>query len=364
MFRHIAFCILLAASLSSHSAEVDQFTRPENVTLSDSTERLNQEVNSRIQRALIRANRNPPHLKPRKVQRVPKRLHCSVSRLYDSYRTLLARPLVGQIESYAENHLDISRHTTLLSDSVYRHFTWPQSPSLVLSERVASIVRVGDFEVGTDKFGHFFTEGYSYFVETDQLNRPINEALLFGEWTESVYFGAQTTGVYSFADLVANFNGLRFWNRILARHRDPLMDKKVEPYIICDEGEWIVNHSFRWLDYIDQGWNESVNCSLFRTLNLLGQVLNEGPHCRSEALPWRKYGEYGARLLNQHGLGVMPEYLQPEVLLLQRSPDEYTSESIKRIKSLREDLELWRSRQDQGQVENQPQEQKNVGVKP
>jgi hypothetical protein len=331
----------------SHAAEVDQFTRPQNLILDDSTALLDTEVNQRINRALIRANRNPPHLKPRKVQRVPKQTHCSVPRLYDSFRALLARPIVGQIESFAEDNLDVNRHTTLLSDSVYRHFTWPQSPSLVLTERVASIVRVGDFEVGTDKFGHFFTEGYSYFRETDDFLNPVNDALLFGEWTESVYFGAQTTGVYSYADLVANFNGLRFWNRILAVQPDPLTERVVEPYIRCENDDWVVNMTFHWVDYIDNGWNESVNCSLFRTLNLLGQVLSEAPHCHPEQLPWRRYGIYGSRLLNQHGLGVMPEYLQPEVLLRQMSPDEYTSESIEWIRSFREDLELWRLKQDE-----------------
>lgn len=345
------FVIFARVSLA---AEVDQFTRLNAPALEDSARVLNHEVQQRIDRALVRANRNPPHLKPHKVQRVPQRSRCSIPRLYDSFRVLLARAIVGQVESFAEQHPDISRRTIPLEASVYRLFTWPQSPSLVLSARVASVVRVGDFEVGSDKFGHFFTEGYSYFRETGHLEQPINQALLFGEWTESVYFGAQTTGVYSYADLTANFNGLRFWNRILAIHPDPLAEHRTqqntgqnaEAYIHCEDKHWVVNTPFMWGDYIDNGWNESVNCSLFRTLGLLGQVLEEGPYCHSEQLPWSRYGEYGYRLLNQHGLGVMPDYLQPEVLLRQMSPESYDSATMARIKSFREGLERWRLRRE------------------
>lgn len=335
----------MSARVSS-AAEVDQFTRLNPLALEDSTGVLNHEVQQRIDRALVRANRNPPHLKPRKVQRMPERSRCSVPRLYDSFRVLLARAIVGQVESYAEQHPDISRRTIPLEASVYRLFTWPQSPSLVLSARVASVVRVGNVEVGTDKFGHFFTEGYSYFRETLHLEQPINKALLFGEWTESVYFGAQTTGVYSYADLVANFNGLRFWNRILASHPDPLAEYVLVPYVRCEDERWVVNEVFEWNDYVDDGWNESVNCSLFRTLDLLGQVLNSAPYCRPEQLPWHRYGEFGVRLLNQHGLGVMPEYLQPEILLRQMSPESYDSGTMARIKSFRERLERWRLRRE------------------
>lgn len=352
LLSFISLCF--ASTKIAVAAEVDQFTRFNDVELKDSASLLNNEVQQRINRALVRANRNPPHLKPRKIQRVPKLSECSVSRLYESFEVLLARPIVGQVESFAEQSPDISRRIIPLNESVYRLFTWPQSPSLVLSERVASVVRVGDFEVGSDKFGHFFTEGYSYFEETNHLELPINQALLFGEWTESVYFGAQTTGVYSYADLAANFHGLRFWNRILATHPDPLAQNtnqshnqnSTEPYIRCDNKRWVVNQPFKWGDYIDNAWNESMNCSLFRTLSLLGQVLEEGPHCNSEQLPWSRYGEFGFRLLNQHGLGVMPDYLQPEVLLRQMSPDYYDSGTMARIKSFREGLERWRLRRE------------------
>lgn len=343
-----ALIAVLALSTTAflYAAEVDHFSQPELDTLTDSRNALNAEVAQRIERALVRANRNEPHLKPRKVQRVPARSRCNVDRLYDSFRVLLARPLVGQVESYAEQSPDIERLSTLFQDSVYHEFTWPHSPSLVLSERVASVVRVGDDYVGTDKFGHFFTEGYSYFEETEQMHGSLKNALLFGEWTESVYFGAETTGVYSFADLVANFQGLRFWNRILSEHPDPLTESPLAPYVLCENERWVIGDAFDWLDYVDPAWNESVNCSMLRTDALLGKVMTSRPECRAEALPWERYGALAPMLFNQKGLSVLPAYLQPEAILALRHPELMTEPRIRLFKDIRERLERWRIRRD------------------
>jgi hypothetical protein len=84
--------------LIAKAAEVDHFSQLPAVDMADSRSLLNAEVAQRIDRALVRANRNAPHLKPRKVQRVPKQSRCDVNRLYDSLRVLLARTLVGQVE--------------------------------------------------------------------------------------------------------------------------------------------------------------------------------------------------------------------------------------------------------------------------
>ncbi|MEE3209921.1 MAG: hypothetical protein VX245_08120, partial [Pseudomonadota bacterium] len=47
-----------------------------------------------------------------------------------------------------------------------------------------------------------------------------------------------------------------------------------------------------------------------------------------------------------HGLAVLPDYLQPEVILTQRHPELMTESRISWIKGIREWLEKWRIRQD------------------
>ena len=340
------FYILVSLSLigSGQAAEVDQFT-PSAQPLADSADVLNLAVNAAIAESLAMANRPRP-VPPKMRHRFPaKGPGCNVRRLYYSLSWNLARPVIGQIESFAEQEPAVSRRQIPFSQSVYQDFRWPESPSLVLSERVAAVIRIGDVELGTDKLGHFFTEGFSYFEITDYLTSGTEQGLLFGEWSESVYFGAQTTGVFSYADLVANFNGLRFWNRILAEQPDPLSGNQPPAYISCEDNRWQQADEFRWQDYVDAAWDESRNCSLYRNPELLSRVLNHAPACTPHTLPQSRYGHYSHRLLNDAGPAVLPSYLQPEVILAQRRLSDrwqLPAGIFERIRDLRQRFEAWR----------------------
>lgn len=344
------FWVLIGLCGVLQAAEVDQFTPALPLVLDDSQHLLDAEVNRRLMLALDIANRavlKPPHLRGAPRYDVPR---CDEQRLYEALEWQLARPLIGQLEEFAEQSSDVSRRPVPLAQSVYRSFFWVHSPSLVLSERMASVIRLDRTELGTDKLGHFFTEGYSYFRLSRQLQEGLEPALLFGEWSESVYFGAQTTGVYSYADLTANFHGLRFWNRILARQTDPLENVVPVPYVECRDYRWQLIRMFHWAHYVDDAWNESINCSLFRTPGLLQQVQEQTPECRSNRLPLARYHQWQERLLNPVGLAVMPDHLQPEVILERRASaaDIRLSPAVlEYLRQLREQLENWREQEEQ-----------------
>ena len=342
--------VLIFPWLQALAAEVDQFSDLPPTVLSDSQHILDAEVNRRIQLAVSLANRpvlKPPHLRAQPRFVVPQ---CDERRLYEALTWQLARPLVGQLEEFAQESVLVSRRTVALPDSVYRNFFWAHSPSLVLSGRMAAVIRVGNTELGTDKLGHFFTEGHSYFKLTNHLQNDIEAALLFGEWSESVYFGAQTTGVFSYADLTANFHGLRFWNRILGKFHDPLDGRRPIPYVTCQQQRWHIQEPFHWAFYVDDAWNESINCSLFRTAGLLQQVTQQAPQCQRNRLPAYRYQQWQTRLLNPGGLSVLPDYLQPEVILLQRAAEADIRLSVpvvEYLRNLREQLETWRQQEEQ-----------------
>lgn len=339
------FPVLLSVCFSPliSAAEVDQFSP--GAELQDSSAVVAAEVNRRIQAAVDKANSPYPRLLQHKKAPVRRRPQCSVKRLYNSLQYQLARPLIGQLESFVEQSNAVDKRVIDFPHSVYRDYQQKEAPTLVLSERIAAIIKLNGIEVGSDKLGHFFTEGRSYFEVTRHLQDGIQAGLLFGAWSESLYFGAQTTGVFSYADLTANFNGLRFWNRILAQQPDPLTQRPVEPYIQCEDKRWVLKTHFSWQGYVDSGWNESVNCSAFRTQQLLQKVLDNKPHCQQQKLPLR-YGQLSQDLLNAQGLKILPEPLQPESLLALRADDAQwplPEDVIERIKDIRLDLEQWRS---------------------
>lgn len=325
------------------AAEVDQFTpgRP----LKDSSQRLEKEINRRIHEAVRRANGF--YARPQQSKKVHHRIRaqCDVKRLYTQLESQLARPLIGQLETFAEQSAEVDKRRVSFPQSVYRQYDSAEAPTLVLSERMAAVIRIHDVEIGSDKLGHFFTEGLSYFEVTSRLRDGVSEALVFGQWSESVYFGAQTTGVFSYADLTANFNGLRFWNRILAHQPDPLSGEQPEPYIRCINKRWQVSQPFRWAGYVDQGWNEAVNCNAFRTASMLTKVMDYQPRCQTELLPQRYDKTLAATLLNTDGLKLLPDLMQPEALLAKRADilDWQLPEAmVENIRQIRLQIESWR----------------------
>lgn len=341
-----AVCSLWMNHALTWAAEVDQFTLPagEAAQLSDSAPVLEAEVNRRLQKAIGRANSRimkvhaktgPRWLKP----------GCNEERLYQMLVRELGGAVVGQVETMAEESEQIQRRRISFEQSIYRDFDWQSSPTLVLSERLAAVIHVAGVEMGTDKLGHFFTEGYSYFLATDQLSRSPESGLLFGEWSESVYFGAQTTGVFSYADLAANFQGMRFWNAVLGRQPDPLTGAQPDAYIECRNEQWQQARIFQWASYVDESWDERVNCPVLRDAELLKNMLRQGARCDTRNLPVNKYGPWSDRLLNKIGYSLLPADLQPEVILKKRvlhHDVDVSEETLNYLGELRERLENWR----------------------
>ena len=79
-------------------------------------------------------------------------------------------------------------------------------------------VNVHGCYMGTDKLGHFFQQGYEYFREYRHAElrgaggrRALAHAVRLGVAQESGIFGEGLIGVYSNADLAANYAGLKFY---------------------------------------------------------------------------------------------------------------------------------------------------------
>lgn len=79
-------------------------------------------------------------------------------------------------------------------------------------------IRMYGVEFGTDKLDHFFQQGYRYYTKfkkgLKQGKTPVEaekSAVSWGRVTENTYFGYMVSGVYSNADLAANFAGMRFY---------------------------------------------------------------------------------------------------------------------------------------------------------
>ncbi|MFT3746046.1 MAG: hypothetical protein QM785_17380 [Pyrinomonadaceae bacterium] len=98
-------------------------------------------------------------------------------------------------------------------------------------------------EFGIDKLEHLFQQGHQYFDiynEAVKKGAPPEEAtqkaIKWGQKTERTYYGLWTSGVYSNADLFANYVGLKFYQGLTK----PLqIAETTRPAIVTlSEGRW------------------------------------------------------------------------------------------------------------------------------
>ncbi len=149
-----------------------------------------------------------------------------------------------------------------------------------LVESAGRIQRVVPILVSSDKFSHFFYRGLKLFRklgagEAEDLDR----VLAHNYRQEASFWGSRSTGVAAYGDLVANFQGMRFWIHLLGQGLDgrPLEDplgKEQTPLVACSsEGLWVQARQPDIRDYLDPAWDEALNCNRMRSQVLLDQVL-------------------------------------------------------------------------------------------
>lgn len=256
--RALLSFLILILPLVSQAAETDDFTH-RNDTLADMAEVINQKANQYLRRAVVRANAEG---------------NCDEEALYTKLQDYFANHTRGKLTQYINSNPEVQKIAFPISQSVYRD--WSVSDGLLLGINqnspsalaFAPLVRVGEEMIGSDKFEHMFGMGFDYFQSHYQKSKPLAEVLNRGSREETLILGGTifTTGVYSYADLSANFNGMRFWNHVLQKNDDVLgVQYNAGPYVACRQQKFQVVKPIDFRTYIDASMNESVNCSDFAT---------------------------------------------------------------------------------------------------
>lgn len=126
---------------------------------------------------------------------------------------------------------------------------------------------------GVDKLGHVFQHGFHYYEEYRREEarggddaRATARAVRIGVWQERGFYGETTTGVYSNADLAANFAGLKFYLNLT---RQVNVGATVLPPLLLRDraGAWSFNPDRRPDEafglLIGDHFNEALNPSRF-----------------------------------------------------------------------------------------------------
>jgi hypothetical protein len=112
----------------------------------------------------------------------------------------------------------IFNHSKFSTVYSYAGFHRLISPSFFV---FASTIKAYDVMMGVDKFGHFINQGFQYFqMYSTAINSKKNpdlalkEMVSWGVDSEDGVFGSIVDGVYSNADLAANFAGFIFYQNM------------------------------------------------------------------------------------------------------------------------------------------------------
>jgi hypothetical protein len=136
----------------------------------------------------------------------------------------------------------------------------------------APVIRIGQVLVGLDKVGHFLGQGWFYEREYQALRARTPHATeselfarvrAYGHRLELGYQGLTGTGVYSYADLAANWQGFLFYRT--------LWDGPT-PYLVAKDGHYRVARVFHILDYATDAWDEATNPSRPRSDRFFDKV--------------------------------------------------------------------------------------------
>lgn len=328
-------CVVLLVIFSmlishSHAAEIDSVTT-RNVRLDDVLRHIDAIINERIQQGVDKANE-----RRNDYEDLDSDKFCNEDILYDELRRSIFQSFTVSLglkgyslDKQLRQLLAKQSYALPLNDSIYRDINFLEGFSLNLKE-LSSVARVNGYLIGLDKIGHFFAEGWEYFERVNSDNEDLTEAISWGREQERGKFGYTTTGIFSYADLVANFNGYRFWNRVLKKEKDPVdsfINNLIKrPYVSCRlriidsvryrkrVRSWQVNSRFTFEEYIDGTWDEGNNCNSYKDAAIEEKVSERietilpGFKCPAQKTycikSINRYGSYAKDILHPSCLGV------------------------------------------------------------
>lgn len=287
------FCL---APIAARPAETDQYLTWE-LELNDSAPALNAYLNAQIERFLERARERP--YRDCECEELASRLYVYLFQGLHASKVRNWLHHSDAVDRFPPNDVSYWGHRRM---SIYRGWSFPYFLPM------ARTIRLGDVYLGTDKIGHFFGFGRRYFeryldyrAEGFDKEAAMEKVVRWGIIHENGFVGKLVDGIFSHADLEADFQGF-----MLARD----LCEGESPYFQRRNGAWVLDRPIDILDYVTPDFDESYNNSHYwalRKRNVL-PLLREryGPKIASPIVAARfaRYAEYtpsfSKRIIDRH----------------------------------------------------------------
>jgi hypothetical protein len=139
---------------------------------------------------------------------------------------------------------------------------------------LSRIIKVNDIKIGTDKVAHFFGMGFLYWLSYQKTyskfkrklgheaahKKAINAAISSGIKAEKGIIGWKSQKTASFADLEANYQGLKFLLNFCSGD-DPMVKAVKVPGKLMKRWKMVKPFDFR--NYVGPWWDESFYSNLY-----------------------------------------------------------------------------------------------------
>lgn len=249
-----AFIIsLILFSFNTFSLETDNFLTW-GMTLEDSSKDINQYINNQLLEMLEEINAKNRKFDCEQVR----------NKLVMSFRGLITHPIEYWIkdtlgpkkvfpskEEYSEEEYFMM--------SIYGTSKFDVSKYFSLSPNI----NINGIYLGTDKLSHWISTGERYYqtylralkkhnVEEEAFKKAVN----YGIFLDRYILGGYSSGVFSFGDLEANFQGLLFNRRFCRANKE-------DRYLAKVDENWVLNKKVDIRDYVNPNFDETFNPSIF-----------------------------------------------------------------------------------------------------
>jgi len=234
--RYLFWLLLIIAPSIGGAYETDQFSNRDQ-PIADSTSIMNYQVTRAIASTITNLHG------PRDEMKVVNGIYYEIG----------GKHWVDKLERYAMSSGEVEKLDTPSHDSIYTGHP-------LYATRVAGLFGVGptlkinNVLIGTDKLGHFLSQGRKFYRRWVKMGDE-SRAAEHSAYTERAIFGQMTTGSYSNADLVANYEGYVFYRSLF---EDDVINGK-PAMLAWENGRWIMQRPFDWSDHVNDYWDEALN---------------------------------------------------------------------------------------------------------
>lgn len=274
VFKRIFFLIIISFSICEmqviHAEETDQFTLPPS-KLQDIGPIASRNLYEVLEKVVAQTNSEIQMLLPRVSHSRHAASRLAV-RQNDSYLADLIYKNTGpgiprwlRFNRLPKQSIPILYKESLPWKTVY-WLVFSQSPLFVIG--LAPTIHMYDYYFGTDKLGHFFMMGhtyyklYNYLLAKGKSTQQAHAAIVtYGQALEQTYLGTLINGVYSNADLSANYAGWKFYMNLA--HSVKIGKQTSPPILVFNGNKWEfskhVNKNTLLKPYLSENLNEAWN---------------------------------------------------------------------------------------------------------